>query len=773
MPEVHQQPSFDLSQKPVPIISGHLNLGGTNPHGQRISFNNLYMLRNDQPCIPVMGEFHFSRYAHQYWGDELLKIRAGGVDIVATYVFWNHIEEDEGQFDWTGNNNLRQFITLCGQHGLEAVVRIGPFAHGECRNGGIPDWLYGRPFPVRSNDERYLAYVRRLYEQIAAQLTGLLFKDGGPVIGIQLENEYMHAGAPWEVTFRQGTEWVPSGTDGADHILKLKAIAREVGLDVPIYTCTGWLGSPVPEGEVLPMQGGYVFTPWVPDPDFQQPPTREFLFRNRHQHPVINGTPTYDPLRYPYACCEIGGGTQDTYYHRNPVPPEAVEGLAFMNLAGGANLIGYYMYHGGTNPVGKHSFMNEYTVPRRSYDFQAPLREFGQTADSFRALRLLHLFLKDFGSMLAPMNVILPDNAATIQPDDTSSVRCAVRALDGEGFLFLNNYQDHIEMQDLHGLRFLMQSPDGDISIPDRGTLTLRKNVSAMLPFGITLSGIKLRYATTQLLTMLHDTYVFFAPHGMESEYALESGSFTSLEVQAGEAVERDGCTYVSVTPGMDALITLTNQSGQQVRLLTLSREQAEHTAKLRLWGKDRLLISEATAVADAENCILYSRQPEIKLSCYGGLEGDLTTPLGSVAARQNGLFTDYTISVEPKVVNLDIDSIAPNKAVIRISDDALTGVDNVYLNIQYVGDIGNCYMHGKLVSDNFYNGTAWEIGLKQIYADAEPAELFLLITPKHSRLSSQTPSDMAFVPKTDAGVAIIESIQAIPEYRVLLHLSP
>lgn len=521
------------------------------------------------------------------------------------------------------------------------------------------------------------------------------------------------------------------------------------------------------------MQGGYVFTPWVPDPDFQQPPTREFLFRNRHQHPVINGTPTYDPLRYPCACCEIGGGTQDTYYHRNPVPPEAVEGLAFMNLAGGANLIGYYMYHGGTNPVGKHSFMNEYTVPRRSYDFQAPLREFGQTADSFRALRLLHLFLKDFGSMLAPMNVILPDNAATIQPDDTSSVRCAVRALDGEGFLFLNNYQDHIEMQDLHGLRFLMQSPDGDISIPDRGTLTLRKNVSAVLPFGITLSGIKLRYATTQLLTMLHDTYVFFAPRGMESEYALESGSFTSLEVQAGEAVERDGCTYVSVTPGMDALITLTNQSGQQVRLLTLSREQAEHTAKLRLWGKDRLLISEATTVADAENCILYSRQPEIKLSCYGGLEGDLTTPLGSVAARQNGLFTDYTISVEPKVVNLDVDSIAPNKAVIRISDDALTGVDNVYLNIQYVGDIGNCYMDGKLVSDNFYNGTAWEIGLKQIYADAEPAELFLLITPKHSRLSSQTPSDMAFVPKTDAGVAIIESIQAIPEYRVLLHLSP
>ena len=62
----------------------------------------------------------------------------------------------------------------------------------------------------------------------------------------------------------------------------------------------------------------------------------------------MNGDPTYDASRYPYACCEIGGGIQDTYFHRNIVPPAAVEGLALMNLAGGANLIGYYMFHGGT-----------------------------------------------------------------------------------------------------------------------------------------------------------------------------------------------------------------------------------------------------------------------------------------------------------------------------------------------------------------------------------------------------------------------------------------
>ena len=226
-----------------------------------------------------MGEFHFTRYAAAFWEDELLKIKAGGIDIVATYVFWNHVEEEEGIFDWSGDHDLRRFVALCGRHGLDALVRIGPFAHGECRNGGIPDWLYGRPFPLRSNDPRYLAYVATALRRNRAPVGWSALKDGGPVIGIQLENEYMHAGAPWEVTFRQGTEYVPRGEDGAAHIAELKRLALEVGLDVPIYSVTGWLNSPILEDEVLPMQGGYVFTPWSPDPNYVQPPTREFLFR--------------------------------------------------------------------------------------------------------------------------------------------------------------------------------------------------------------------------------------------------------------------------------------------------------------------------------------------------------------------------------------------------------------------------------------------------------------------------------------------------------------
>lgn len=769
--------SLDLTHQPPPIRTGHLRLGGVNPQGFFIEFNNYFARLGGKPRIPVMGEFHFSRYPAQYWEEELLKMKAGGIDIVATYVFWIHIEEEEGVFKWSGNNNLREFVALCGRHGLQVVVRIGPFAHGECRNGGLPDWLYGRPFAVRSNDERYLHYIQRLYYAIAAQIDGLLFKDDGPIIGIQLENEYMHCGAPWEVTFRHGMEWVPAGSDGVEHIVRLKQLALDANLDVPIYTCTGWRGSPIIEGEILPMQGGYAFTPWSPDPNYRQPPTREFLFRNRHLDPVLNGKPTYDAANYPYACCEIGGGIQITYYHRPVVPPESVEALAVMNLAGGANLIGYYMYHGGSNPVGKHSFMNEFTVPRISYDFQAPIGEFGQIAASYGYLRMLHLFLKDFGHLLAPMTVVLPDDAAEITPENTSALRYAARHRDGAGFLFLNNYQDHVDMQDIPDIRVQLRMPNETLSLPHTQPLTLCKNVTAILPFGLSLNGVLLKYATTQLLAKIEEgdanTYFFFAPHGMVSEYAFDRTTYESLTVNHGEVIEANGCAYVTVTPATDCLVMLTSASGVTVRIFTLTRAQAERSCKQILWHKERLIMSGATLVMEGENPHLYSvGQNDISVSVYPPMEGNLTSSTGTVVASDDGHFARYAVGVPSKDVQFEVEMIGSDKAVLRFPSDILEGVSNVFLGIDYVGDTGNAFIDGKLVHDNFCNGTVWEIGLKHFAAAITEKELFILITPIATSEGGarSIPTGMAFRPDMDSDrLAIIHSITAVAEHKVSL----
>lgn len=113
-------------------------MGGTNTKGERIDVTSLYFTREGKPWIGVMGEYHFVRDARENWYRELCKMKAGGITAVATYLFWIYHEEIEGEFDFTGDRDIRKFIKDAQRAGLDVIIRIGPWAHGECRNGGLP-----------------------------------------------------------------------------------------------------------------------------------------------------------------------------------------------------------------------------------------------------------------------------------------------------------------------------------------------------------------------------------------------------------------------------------------------------------------------------------------------------------------------------------------------------------------------------------------------------------------------------------------------------------
>ena len=230
---------------PRPPTAGYFKIGTSRrPDGRELTVDSQSLRLDGRPWMPVMGEFHFSRYPAAEWHEELLKMKAGGVDIVSTYVFWIHHEEVRGTWDWSGARDLRAFAEAVKDAGLSLVVRCGPWAHGEVRNGGFPDRVVaGSGWKTRTTDPKFLELTRGLYSQIAAQLKGLLWKDGGPVIGVQLDNEYRGPAA---------------------YLLALKSIARDVGLDVPLYTRTGWpaLSTAMPVGELLPLYGGYAEGFW-------------------------------------------------------------------------------------------------------------------------------------------------------------------------------------------------------------------------------------------------------------------------------------------------------------------------------------------------------------------------------------------------------------------------------------------------------------------------------------------------------------------------------
>ncbi|MBO7402920.1 MAG: beta-galactosidase, partial [Lachnospiraceae bacterium] len=418
------------------ILRDHLNLGGENPSGETIKVTSRYIERGGKPWMSVMGEYHFSRDDRKNWHRELCQMYAGGVRIVASYLFWIHHEEHEGNLRFDGNLDVGAFVREAADAGLEVVLRVGPWAHGECRNGGLPDWMLAKPYKVRTNDPEYLKEVRRWFGAISNEVKGLFYKDGGPIIAVQLENEL---------------------TNRAEHLAELKKIALETGLVAPLYTVTGWnskFGARIPVDEVLPVFGAYPDAPWAGGTK-ELPLSNHFAFYTMRNDTAIGADIMgadadgwrlpYE--RYPFVTCEIGPGMQSTHHRRVVISPVDAYAMSLVKLGCGNNLVGYYMYHGGTNPVGDVTFNetkatkypNDYPIV--NYDFQTCVSQYGEIRGQYRLLNLLHMFINDFGELLAP----LTHDAAEVFADenDTEHVRACLRSDGRQGFLFVNNHQRH------------------------------------------------------------------------------------------------------------------------------------------------------------------------------------------------------------------------------------------------------------------------------------------------------------------------------------------
>jgi hypothetical protein len=770
---------IDISKTPRSIIPGQLLMGGTNPKGDRININHYYLEMNGKPYLPISGEFHFSRYPCLNWETEIIKMKLAGINLIPTYVFWIYHEEEEGRFDWDGNNNLRYFVALCAQHQVNVILRIGPFAHGECRNGGLPDWLYGKPFEVRSNDPGYLFYVKRFYQEIGRQVTGALFKEGGPVVGIQLENEFTASSAKWEPTILQGDEWIPTGSGGVEHLRILKQLALEAGLEVPLYTCTAWGQAPVLANEVLPMWGGYAFQPWLLywNPQITaHPPTDNYIFRDYHQNSVNYLDASYPVEQYPFACCEIGGGMQTWYNCRFVAPPESVEALVVNRVGGGCNFVGYYMFHGGSHPVGKHSYLNERCVPKISYDFQAPLGEFGQINAAYRYLKLLHLFLEDFQEILCPMVTVLPEGAEQIQPVDLETLRYAARVKGDSGFLFLTNYQDHLTTKDHHDLRFVLNLPAEKLTVPADAGITLKSNVSAILPFNLQLDGIRLKYATAQLITRItvaEAVYYFcFAPEGMASEFCFDASTCRGVRTKTGPVAEREQRYFVAIEPGSDNVITISSGAGKKIHIVTLTRQQALGLWKIDLWGQERIVLTEAEIISAGDYLKLRrTGEPVCDLMIFPKVAGAYLYGNDQLMPDDSeGLFSHYTLQFPQKALDWNWRMISPGKAVIKIVPEAFDGVAELFLRIEYTGDVGSAYIGGQLIHDHFCNGAPWEIGLKRFYPDITAKEFYLSISP--ARQGEVVYHDAALGIKANfqgAEIKEIHSIDLIPQYQIVV----
>lgn len=652
---------FDMTEKPE-LISNHLRLGGKAPNGGSIEVNSRYIVRDGKPYIPIMGEIHFQRVNRTKWRRELLKMKAGGITLVSTYMLWIYSEETEGKLDFSGDNDVRAFISLCRECGLEAVLRIGPWAHGECRNGGFPDWLVNKGIPLRCNDERYLEIVKKWYCAIGDQVRDLMYTNGGNIIAIQLENELVH---------------------GSDHLLKLKELAIEAGLTAPIYTVTGWnsiYGAEIPKYDVLPVFGGYPEAPWTGHTKKLTPSPNYFFNPMRNDSAIgadLIGKPQEDAEAaargidyelYPYATCELGGGIQVTHHRRPIIREKDIYALSLVKLGSGNNLPGYYMYHGGTNKIGRLSTFNESKdtgypndYPILSYDFQAAIGEYGLIRGHYELLKELHLFIQDFMELLAPMDAYFGVKAISSSEDKTS-LRCSMRKSDKGGFVFINNYHRLEKLARHSGVRF---EADGMV-FPDEG-LTVEDGDSFIIPFNIELGGVKLRYSSCQLICRSGNVY-FFKKNGVNKpEFAFDD------EIISGSDIMKDG-----------------------VRFIVLSENDARHLYRI----KGALYITDGAAVTEdglyrlGSGCLSYSKWENGRFERHE-VKADENAAMVSLEETK---YTPHEFDSE-----LEIDG----KRAVR-SYRIATTAKNGFISVKYSGDAAQLYSGGTMIADEYWYGKEW-----------------------------------------------------------------
>ena len=621
--------------------------------GKKVTWDQHSLIIDGHRVCPVMGEIHYSRLPESEWRREVQKMKEGGVTIIATYVFWNHIEEQEGIFRWDGQRSLRKFIEICRDEQIPVVLRLGPFCHGEVRNGGIPDWMFTKGCKLREQNPVFLGYAEKLYRQIFTQVQGLQWKDGGPVIAAQFDNEYRGRG---------------------EYLMALKKIAEKIGFDLPFYTRTGWpeLRTPVPFGEMLPLYGDYADGFW--DKEIKEGAGnyyKAFNFKAFRSSTAI-GTDLLGKQeakvnkgdeQYPYFTCELGGGMVTAYHRRPYIYPEDAYSMALVKLGSGSNLLGYYMYHGGSNPEGVLHTLNEVQtspgtanndLPVVTYDFQAPLGEFGQTYPQYYMLRPLHLFMQDYGELLAPMEASFPAPQDLKRGED-SVLRWAVRSKDGQGFIFVNNYERFFQLSAKKGI---VLDACG-VKLPK---LTIPSGCMAVFP--VNVEGI--RFATAQLVA------------------------------------RRDGKIYMMQVKGIPTTIALANgKTLKNVKPRGLGKPIYENIYLLTPQEAEKLFISEENSQLSWVNC-QFNKVKE-------------AGPLRKI------------IKGKAKVAEAPSEADWNNAAVYHISLTSHPSPLTSMLSISYRGDCARLYADGKLVADNFYYGRPFLYGLWRLPKECKELELRIL----------------------------------------------
>ena len=308
-------------------------------------------LLDGEPHRILSGALHYFRVHPDDWADRIHKARLMGLNTIETYVPWNAHEPQEGEWRADGPLDLDRFLRAIADEGMHAIVRPGPYICAEWDNGGLPAWLFTDPeVGIRRSEAKFVAALKRYLQNVLDIVRPLQITEGGPVVLVQVENEYGAYG------------------DDTEYLQQLADAIRDAGITVPLMTVDQ------PEDEML--ENGSL--PGVLK-------TASFGSRSRERLATLRRHQPTGPLM----CSEFWDGWFDSWgghHHTTPVAESAGELDELLALGASVNV---YMFHGGTN-FGFTNGANDKGVYQpivTSYDYDAPLDEAGEPTEKYWAFR--------------------------------------------------------------------------------------------------------------------------------------------------------------------------------------------------------------------------------------------------------------------------------------------------------------------------------------------------------------------------------------------------
>ncbi|XP_049673186.1 beta-galactosidase [Accipiter gentilis] len=318
-----------------------------------IDYNCDCFVKDGRPFRYISGSIHYSRVPRYYWKDRLLKMKMAGLDAIQTYVPWNYHEPEVDMYDFSGDKDLEYFLQLANDTGLLVILRAGPYICAEWDMGGLPAWLLEKKSIVlRSSDSDYLAAVEKWMGVLLPKMRPHLYQNGGPIIMVQVENEY---GSYFACDY--------------DYLRSLLKLFRQyLGDEVVLFTTDGASRFHLKCGA---LQGLYATVDFAPGGNV----TAAFLAQRGSEPtgPLVNS--------------EFYTGWLDHWGHRHSVvPAQTIAKTLNEILARGAN-VNLYMFIGGTNFAYWNGANMPYMPQPTSYDYDAPLSEAGDLTEKYFALR--------------------------------------------------------------------------------------------------------------------------------------------------------------------------------------------------------------------------------------------------------------------------------------------------------------------------------------------------------------------------------------------------